>query len=304
MKNRTIFAVFSVLIVVNFACSKNNPLATDQTEKLVVLSEINQLDSASVNLSQAKAGFPFVADAEVKITSLADRKVENFVYQNRGNYKGQQPKAGFGYRLSVFSMGKIVEAEQIMPQSFTLDAVTDGPSALKIELEQVHAGEHFYTIELLANHYNVQRFVRVNNEVIEVASEEELKAWLSKHGSAKVFRDTTFSDKQSRLIISTDDVRTENVKYNELKDLSGRIFIKHSNTGKLTLAMKCNLADSSKFTLVVKSVTPAYFKYLYASDLQFVNKVFGVLNIPLEGNVNGALGIFGAAYVKRIPIKF
>ncbi|MBB5644976.1 DUF4249 family protein [Pedobacter cryoconitis] len=291
----------------NVELSAKNP-------QLVVLGEFNQQDDALINLSTsvfsaAAAGFPNVEDAQISLLDQNNTLIEKYLYMGKGNYMGKKAIAGKNYKLSVAYQGKTYQAETTIPPAFQLNLLEQDSTYMEAEIVDLSTEPNFYTFELRANRYTVDRYYLANGQKVKVNSEAEFTALLKTNPALVLQRDTTFDAKFDRLFITTDDNRTENVRFNVLKDHSGRIFLtdKTFNGNKTTLEIDYDQstlkAENMRYTLVVKSTSAAYFNYLYSIDLQAAKSIVGVLDVPVKGNISDAFGIWGAAYIQKIIIK-
>lgn len=291
----------------NVELSAKNP-------QLVVLGEFNQQDDALINLSTsvfsaAAAGFPNVEDAQISLLDQNNTFIEKYLYMGKGNYMGKKAIAGKNYKLSVAYQGKTYQAETTIPPAFQLNLLEQDSTYMEAEIVDLSTEPNFYTFELRANRYTVDRYYLANGQKVKVNSEAEFTALLKTNPALVLQRDTTFDAKFDRLFITTDDNRTENVRFNVLKDHSGRIFLtdKTFNGNKTTLEIDYDQstlkAENMRYTLVVKSTSAAYFNYLYSIDLQAAKSIVGVLDVPVKGNISDAFGIWGAAYIQKIIIK-
>lgn len=282
--------------------------------QLVVLGEFNQQDDALINLSTsvfsaAAAGFPNVEDAQISLLDQNNTLIEKYLYMGEGNYMGKKAIAGKNYKLSVAYQGKTYQAETTIPPAFQLNLLEQDSTYMEAEIVDLSTEPNFYTFELRANRYTVDRYYLASGQKVKVNSEAEFTALLKTNPALVLQRDTTFDAKFDRLFITTDDNRTENVRFNVLKDHSGRIFLtdKTFNGNKTTLEIDYDQstlkAENMRYTLVVKSTSAAYFNYLYSIDLQAAKSIVGVLDVPVKGNISGAFGIWGAAYIQKIIIK-
>lgn len=291
----------------NVELSAKNP-------QLVLLGEFNQQDDALINLSTsvfsaAAAGFPNVEDAQISLLDQNNTLIEKYLYMGKGNYMGKKAIAGKNYKLSVAYQGKTYQAETTIPPAFQLNLLEQDSTYMEAEIVDLSTEPNFYTFELRANRYTVDRYYLANGQKVKVNSEAEFTALLKTNPALVLQRDTTFDAKFDRLFITTDDNRTENVRFNVLKDHSGRIFLtdKTFNGNKTTLEIDYDQstlkAENMRYTLVVKSTSAAYFNYLYSIDLQAAKSIVGVLDVPVKGNISDAFGIWGAAYIQKIIIK-
>ncbi|MBB5622973.1 hypothetical protein HDE69_004055 [Pedobacter cryoconitis] len=291
----------------NVELSAKNP-------QLVLLGEFNQQDDALINLSTsvfsaAAAGFPNVEDAQISLLDQNNTLIEKYLYMGKGNYMGKKAIAGKNYKLSVAYQGKTYQAETTIPPAFQLNLLEQDSTYMEAEIVDLSTEPNFYTFELRANRYTVDRYYLANGQKVKVNSEAEFTALLKINPALVLQRDTTFDAKFDRLFITTDDNRTENVRFNVLKDHSGRIFLtdKTFNGNKTTLEIDYDQstlkAENMRYTLVVKSTSAAYFNYLYSIDLQAAKSIVGVLDVPVKGNISDAFGIWGAAYIQKIIIK-
>lgn len=282
--------------------------------QLVVLGEFNQEDDALINLSTsvfsaAAAGFPNVEDAQISLLDQNNTLIEKYLYMGKGNYMGKKAIAGKNYKLSVAYQGKTYQAETTIPPAFQLNLLEQDSTYMEAEIVDLSTEPNFYTFELRANRYTVDRYYLTNGQKVKVSSEAEFTELLKTNPALVLQRDTTFDAKFDRLFITTDDNRTENVRFNVLKDHSGRIFLtdKTFNGNKTTLEIDYDQstlkAENMRYTLVVKSTSAAYFNYLYSIDLQAAKSIVGVLDVPVKGNISDAFGIWGAAYIQKIIIK-
>lgn len=302
MKNKRHSGVLILFTLITFlSCEKNITYSTQQDGKLVVLSEINQQDSLKVNLSRSNTGFSNVDNALVKLTNLETNVSEPLAPQGHGNYTGDKTQSGVNYKLSVQYSDKTLESFQTIPPSFNLKANSVGKSVVSVLIESDHSQQRFFTFELLAKYYQIRYFYLLNNQRFEVQSDSLLIEMEGKNPNLITIRDTTFANQLIRLKFLTSDPKTENVKYNELKGIVGRIFLIQKEK-YVNLDLNFSRPANAMLILKAKSVTPEYFRYLYAMDLQVANVAIGYYNIPLTGNISNALGIFGAAYVKQIPL--
>lgn len=291
----------------NVTLSGNNP-------QLVVLGEFNQEDDALINLSTsvfsvAAGGFPNVEDAQISLLDQNNNLIEKYLYQGKGNYTGKKAIAGKNYKLSVAYQGKTYQAETAVPPAFKLNLLDQDSTSMDVEIVDQSTEPNFYTFELRAKKYTIDRYYLSSGQKIKVNSEADFTALLKTNPALELKRDTTFDAKFTRLIIATDDARTENVRFNVLKDHSGRIFLtdKTFNANKTTLEIYYDdttlKPENTQYTLIVKSTAAVYFDYLYSIDLQAAKSIVGVLDVPIKGNISDAFGIWGAAYIQKIIIK-
>ena len=304
-----------LLFLVVSSCEKETNLdISPKNPKLVVLGELNQTDNGFINLSTSDftagpAGFPDVADAQVNLLDQHNILLEKYIYQGKGNYIGKKAFAGQHYKLSVAYKGKTYQAETTIPTAFQLNLLEQDSTSMDVEIIDPGTEPNFYTFELKARHYTLNRYYLSNGQKVTVNSEAEFMELLKTNPALELKRDTTFDEKFNRLIIATDDKRTENVRFNVLKDHSGRIFLtdKTFNGNKTILEIYYDnttlKSENTQYTLVVKSTSAAYFDYLYSIDLQAAKGIVGVLDVPIKGNISDAFGILGAAYIQKITIK-
>ncbi|WP_367866846.1 DUF4249 family protein [Pedobacter sp. WC2423] len=308
-----IFALLLFLVV--SSCEKETNLdISPKNPKLVVLGELNQADNGFINLSTSDfsagaAGFPDVSAAQVNLLDQHNNLLEKYLYQGKGNYTGKKAFAGQNYKLSIAYQGKTYQAETTIPTAFKLNLLEQDSTSMDVEIIDPGAEPDFYTFELKARHYTLNRYYLSNGQKVTVNSEAEFMELLKTNPALELKRDTTFDEKFNRLIIATDDKRTENVRFNVLKDHSGRIFLtdKTFNGNKTILEIYYDnttlKSENTQYTLVVKSTSAAYFDYLYSIDLQAAKGIVGVLDVPIKGNISDAFGILGAAYIQKITIK-
>ena len=313
---KTLVALLSLFIL--SSCEKDekgtNVDITANPPRLVVLGEFNEENEALINLSTSVfsaslKAFPDVEDAQVSLFDQNNNLIEKYTYKGKGNYTGKKAIAGQSYRLSVNYKGETYRAQTTVPTAFKLNLINQDSSSLEAEIADLSQLSNTYTFEIIATPYSIERYYFENDKKIMVNSESDFIEILKRNPALELKRDTTFSTKFSRVYIGTDDSRTENVRYNVLKDHSGRIFLtdKTFNGNKTTLAIYFNEAslklENTQFTLLVKSTDPVYFNYLYSADLQAAKSLAGILDVPIKGNIENALGIWGGAYVQRIIIK-
>lgn len=308
--------LFALLFLLTLGgCEKEtNVDLSAKNPQLVVLGEFNQEDDALINLSTsvfsvAAGGFPNVEDAQISLLDQNNNLIEKYLYQGKGNYTGKKAIAGQNYKLSVAYQGKTYQAETTVPPAFKLNLLDQDSTSMDVEVVDFSTEPNFYTFELRAKKYTIDRYYLANGQKVKVNSEAEFIALLKNNPALELKRDTTFDAKYTRLIIATDDARTENVRFNVLKDHSGRIFLtdKTFNGNKTLLEIYYDdttlKADNTQYTLIVKSTAAAYFDYLYSIDLQAAKSIVGVLDVPIKGNISDAFGIWGAAYIQKIIIK-
>ncbi|MBB5637171.1 hypothetical protein HDE68_003084 [Pedobacter cryoconitis] len=308
--------LLALLILLSMSsCEKEtNVDISKNPAKLVVLGEFNQEDDALINLSTsvfstAKGAFPDVEDAQISLLDKNNTLIEKYTYQSKGNYTGKKAMTGQQYKLAVNYNGETYQAQTTIPSAFNLNLIEQDASSLIAEIVDLSLEINAYTFEILAKPFTVDRYYLENGQKIKVNSEAEFTELLKIKPNLEPKRDTTFNTKFSRIYIETADNRTENVKYNVLKDNSGRIFLtdKTFNGGKTTLEIYYqNLLSNTaniQYVLVVKSTDPVYFNYLYSSDLQAAKSLAGITDVPIKGNIVNALGIWGGAYVKKIILK-
>ena len=235
--------------------------------------------------------------------------IEKYTYTGKGNYTGKKAIAGQRYKLVINYKGETYQAQTTVPSAFKLNLVNQDSSSVEAEIADLSEVGNNYTFEITATPYTIERYYFENGQKIKVNSEADFIELLKLNPALELKRDTTFSTKFSRVYIGTDDNRTENVRYNVLKDHSGRIFLtdKTFNGNKTTLAINFDQSsfklENTQLTLLVKSTNPVYFNYLYSADLQAAKSLAGILDVPIKGNIKNALGIWGGAYVQRIIIK-
>ena len=305
-----------LLVLLLFAaCEKETNIdIANRPAQLVVLGELNQQDNGLVNLSTSvfsivNSGFTDVEDAQVSLFDQHNNLIQKYTYNGKGNYTGKPGTTGQSYKLTVDYKGKTHEGLTAIPSAFQLDVKDLESDYIDVGINDLSPENNNYIFELLARNYTVDRYYFAQSQKIKVNSEAELLDQLSHNPGLQVERDTTFSPELRKLIISTIDTRTENAKYNELRDLSGRIFLKDKtfNGSGTTLEIRFHetefKTENMQITLSVKSVNPEYFNYLYAMDLQQAKSTTGSLDVPLKGNMNNALGIFGGCYIQRIVVK-
>jgi len=297
------------------SCEKETSVdITGNPPRLVVLGEFNEENDALINLStsvfsSALGAFPDVEDAQISLFDKNNTLIEKYTYKGKGNYTGKKAMAGQSYRLAINYKGETYQAQTTVPSSFKLNLVNQGSTSLEAEIMDLNKESNTYTFEVIAKPYTIERYYIKNGQKVKVNSEAEFIELLKLHPALELKRDTTFSTKFNRVYIGTADNRTENVRYNVLKDHSGRIFLtdRTFNGTKTTLNIffqesSLNL-ENTQFILLVKATDPVYFNYLYSSDLQAAKSLAGILDVPIKGNIENALGIWGGAYVQRIIIK-
>lgn len=302
-----------LFLVVFSGCEKETNIdISGKTPQLVVLGEFNQADDALINLSTsvfsaAAGGFPNVEDAQVSLLDQNNNLIEKYLYQGKGNYTGKKAVIGQNYKLSITYQGKTHQAETTIPPAFQLNLLDQDSTSMNVKITDLNTERNYYTFELRARTYTIERYYLENGQKIKVNSEAEFTELLKTNPGLMPKRDTTFNF--NRLIIATDDARTENVRFNVLKDRSGRIFLtdKTFNGNQTTLEIYYDQnilkTENTQYTLIVKSTSAAYFDYLYSIDLQAAKSIAGVLDVPVKGNVTDAFGIWGAAYIQKIILK-
>ena len=297
------------------SCQKEtNVDLTGKPPKLVVLGEFNEKNDALINLSTsvfsaALGAFPAVEDAQISLFDQNNTLIEKYTYTGKGNYTGKKAIAGQNYKLVINYKGEAYQAQTTVPSAFKLALINQDSTSVEAEITDLSPQSNTYTFQIIATPYTIARHYLKNGEEIKVSSEAEFAELLKLNPALQLKRDTTYSTKFSRVIIGTDDSRTENVRYNVLKDHSGRIFLtdKTFNGSKTTLAIYFQESslklENTQFTLLVKATDPIYFNYLYSSDLQAAKSLAGILDVPIKGNIENALGIWGGAYIQRLIIK-
>lgn len=296
-------------------CEKETTVdISGKTPQLVVLGEFNQQDDALINLSTsifstAAGGFPNVEDAQVSLLDQNNNLIEKYLYQGKGNYTGKKAVAGQNYKLSIAYQGKTYQAATTIPPAFQLNLIERDSSYMEVGITDFNTEPNFYTFELRARPYTINRYYLSSGQKVKVNSEAEFTALLKTNPALVLQRDTTFDAKFNRLTITTDDPRTENVRFNVLKDHSGRIFLTDKTFNGTQTKLEIDYDESTlktentQYTLIVKSTSAAYFDYLYSIDLQAAKGLVGVLDVPIKGNISDAFGIWGAAYIQKIIIK-
>lgn len=302
------------LIVLN-GCEKETTVdISGKTPQLVVLGEFNQQNDALINLStsifsSAAGGFPNVEDAQVSLLDQNNNLIEKYLYQGKGNYTGKKAFAGQNYKLSIAYQGKTYQAATTIPPAFQLNLIERDSSYMEVGITDFNTEPNFYTFELSARNYTIDRYYLTSGKKTKVNSEAEFTALLKTNPALVLQRDTTFDTKFNRLTITTDDPRTENVRFNVLKDHSGRIFLTDKTFNGTQTKLEIDFEESTlkpentQYTLIVKSTAAVYFDYLYSIDLQAAKGLVGVLDVPIKGNISDAFGIWGAAYIQKINIK-
>ncbi|KIO75860.1 hypothetical protein TH53_18410 [Pedobacter lusitanus] len=308
------FLIFFLLLTLSSCEKETNVDISGKPPKLVVLGEFNQEDEATINLSTsaysvAKGGFPDVEDAQVNLYDQNNSLIEKYTYKGKGNYTGKKAVTGLGYKLTVNYQGKAYNAETIIPTAFNLNIKSRDSNSLEAEITDISRDINLYTFELIERPFTVDRYYLENGQKIKVNSEAEFTALLKLNPALEAKRDTTFDSRFNRIYIGTTDSRTENVRYNVLNSETKRIFLtdKTFNGGTTTLvisfAENALNQENKQYVLLAKSTSAVYFDYLYSMDLQEERAISGSLNVPIKGNIDNALGIWGAAYIRKITIK-
>ncbi|QNK64632.1 DUF4249 family protein [Pedobacter sp. PAMC26386] len=306
--------ILLILLLIS-SCEKETKVdISGNPTRLVVLGEFNQQDAALINLSTSvisvpAGGFPDVQDAQVGLFDQNNTLIEKYTYQGKGNYTGKKATAGQGYQLVIDYKGKTYKAHTTIPLSFKLNLKSLDSTSLEAEIVDSHPGANAFTFELIERRYTVARYYFENEKKINVNTEAELISQLERNPAIQIKRDTTFDSKFTRVYISTTDRRTENVRYNVLKDGSGRIYLTDKTFNGSQTTLKILFPDNTldqentQYSLLVKSTSAVYFDYLYSMDLQAAKAIGGTLDVPIKGNIDNALGIWGAAYIQKVILK-
>lgn len=231
---------------------------------------------------------------------------------------GDKIKAGTQYTVSaVHPELDNVAATISVPNKFegrvvdTVGVVYSSSNALQadIEIKDNLSEENFYVIEVLKQLVRVKRefFYKGQWLDFDVTANKLLFLDLMNNGISVAKRsDTSYYKAYTRLGISSDDNNTENFKDGDAYALNKRILLKDAvflgETYNLRIIVRPTVEDENGLVhILIKSVPKEYFEFLKSYEEYYPSVSYNTFTpqVKIEGNVQGGLGMVGAAYQQK-----
>ncbi|SFZ84997.1 DUF4249 family protein [Tenacibaculum maritimum] len=292
MKNfMKLFFLKSLLL---FSCTEKRVtrIEVEVIEKKALVGEINQMDTIKVSLSSTGSlisGMPFtpIEKASLTVSNDAGATINNFIINSEKKWKAT--------KLPAIKAGKLYEIKAVA-EGEKLSAVARIPLAISSKLIKIEKREKDFLVDVEITNPNNDRALCI----ISLLSKE---FYINDIGAV------INEKKYKRIPVSTADENTDNVKYSEIRLPYDRIFIplEKKSTKILRMYVEEFFIDSYNvnYFLWVKSLDSKYYKYMYNYKLQEEQYAFeDNFTVPLEGNITGGLGVWGACYKVEIPVTF
>ncbi|CAA0201068.1 DUF4249 family protein [Tenacibaculum maritimum] len=292
MKNfMKLFFLKSLLL---FSCTEKRVtrIEVEVIEKKALVGEINQMDTIKVSLSSTGSlisGMPFtpIEKASLTVSNDAGATINNFIINSEKKWKAT--------KLPAIKAGELYEIKAVV-EGEKLSAVARIPLPISSKLIKIEKREKDFLVDVEITNPNNDRALCI----ISLLSKE---FYINDIGAV------INEKKYKRIPVSTADENTDNVKYSEIRLPYDRIFIplEKKSTKILRMYVEEFFIDSYNvnYFLWVKSLDSKYYKYMYNYKLQEEQYAFeDNFTVPLEGNITGGLGVWGACYKVEIPVTF
>ncbi|CAA0151017.1 Probable lipoprotein precursor [Tenacibaculum maritimum] len=293
MKNfMKLYFLKSLLLLLACTQKRVTRIGVEVIEKKALVGEINQMDTIKVSLSSTGSlisGMPFtpIEKASLTVSNDAGATINNFIINSEKKWKAT--------KLPAIKAGELYEIKAVA-EGEKLSAVARIPLAISSKLIKIEKREKDFLVDVEITNPNNDRALCIIGLLSKEFYINDIGAVINEK-------------KYKRIPVSTADENTDNVKYSEIRLPYDRIFIplEKKSTKILRMYVEEFFIDSYNvnYFLWVKSLDSKYYKYMYNYKLQEEQYAFeDNFTVPLEGNITGGLGVWGACYKVEIPVTF
>lgn len=224
--------------------------------------------------SIGKTGPPkTIEDAEVSVQDLQTKEIFSCLPLSNGYWKNErfQAQSGKTYQLTIKSKNQEVNALCTIPLPFTANAEFNDNNETSIRLNLPDANVTPLIISLESRSYRMEG------------------------------TDIVYQGNWEYINMKCEDAATDNIRYGELSAPYLKLFVPAKTTARQLIFTPEYQNGMRKFRIHVKSVEPAYYKYVYDYEYLKKNNFDGANSyIGLQSNINNGLGIFAGVYEKVI----
>ena len=264
----------------------------NQEDGIALVGEINQMDTVIValvktgNLITGKA-IESIDNASISLLNKDNKTISDFSFNSYEKWNASLlPLIQAGDQYTIHA--KVNDVELSATTQIPLPIISklinteniDGITYLEIEIENPNKLDAFCTIELLS--YSTEEVEDVENNASQV---------------------------YTNIALYTQDVETDNVKYNELMFPNSKVFIllrKSSNKVLTIIIDDINTNGlNTKYCLWIKSLESKYYQFMYNNELQKNKDLDDVsTRVQLIDNIKNGIGFWGGCYKIEQAVSF
>jgi len=260
-----------------------------QENGIGLVGEINQMDTvivALVNTGNLITGMEAepIDNAEISLLNQDNDIISAFFYSTFNKWNASLlPKIKMGDKYTIQAKVNGVE----------LSATTQIPPLIKARIVKNEKVDNGFNIEIEIENSNVQEALCT----VELLSYADEVSENYENISSRSF---------TRILLNTDDQKTDNIKYNELTIDYEKIFlpIKANNTSLLHLNVsEDNINANTHYCFWIKSLEKTYYQYVYGYELQKSQILEdALLQVQTVDNIKNGIGIWGGCYKVELGV--